>query len=78
MEALGSNLFNIHRATSGTEQARRVFETIETMTDDELTLLYENGIEFITWLREKNPSLLKTLALETRERWITNTVEPCG
>ena len=46
-----------------------IFESVRAMTEDEITLLYENGVEFILWLREKNPSLLKTFAADTRERW---------
>ena len=49
-------------------ETAQMFKTIETMSDDERILLYENGIEFILWLREKNPSLLTTLAADARER----------
>ncbi len=68
MKALTSNLLDIQTESQGSDPADQVFQAIEGMSDDERILLYENGIELILWLREKNPSLLTTLAADIRER----------
>ncbi len=68
MKALRSNLLDMQTETRAPDPSYRVSETIEAMSDDERILLYENGIDFILWLREKNPSLLMTLAEDVRER----------
>jgi len=68
MKALANNSLDTQTTPWRPDPVDRVFKTIEAMNDDERILLYENGIEFILWLREKNPSLLTTLAADIRER----------
>ncbi len=68
MKALRSNLLEVQSESRKSDPVYGVLETIEAMSDDERVLLYENGIVYILWLREKNPSLLKTLAADVRER----------
>ncbi len=68
MKALGSNILEVENGSQQSDPVDRVWKTIESMSDDERILLYENGIVYILWLREKNPALLKTLAADVRER----------
>ncbi len=68
MKALLNNVLDEQTESEGSDPVHRVWETIESMSDDERILLYENGIVYILWLREKNPSLLKALAEDIRER----------
>ncbi len=68
MKTLGSNLLEVEAESQESDPVDRVWKTIESMSDDERMLLYENGIVYILWLREKNPSLLATLAADVRER----------
>ncbi len=68
MKAPRSNLLEVQSESQKSDPIDRVWESIKSMSDDERVLLYENGIVYILWLREKNPSLLKTLAADVRER----------
>ncbi len=68
MKALKSNLLEVQIESQGSDPVDQVFQAIDSMSDDERILLYENGIEFILWLRDKNPSLLATLAADVRAR----------
>ncbi len=68
MKALRSNFVETPFESQAPGPVDVVWEAIESMSDDERILLYENGIVYILWLREKNPSLLKTLAEDARER----------
>ncbi len=68
MKALKANLLEVQTESRESDRTDRVLETIEAMSDDERVLLYENGIVYILWLRDKNPSLLATLAADVRGR----------
>ncbi len=68
MKALIDELLDVQSKPRRPDPSYRVSETIESMSDDEKILLCENGIDYILWLRERNPSLLKTLAADVRGR----------
>ncbi len=78
MKALINKLLYMQPAAPQPDPVYGVLETIEAMSDDERILLYENGIVYILWLREKNPSLLAIAAADIRERLRGSSVTDPG